>query len=116
MELRICIDVDDMALAIAVLFFLTILAEAYAKLQRYEEAIATYKRVLAAVPYHPVAHIGLAAICTILGREEEAKTAAAAVLRVIPDFSAEEMVRKWPYANQAEADQVLALLRKAGLK
>ena len=50
------------------------------------------------------------------GREEEARAAAAEVLRINPNFSCDYYAKKTPYKNQADLDRFIGALRKAGLK
>jgi len=50
-----------------------------------------------------------------LGREEEARAAAAEILRVNPQFSLERYARTLPFTKPV-ADRIVEDLRKAGLK
>jgi adenylate cyclase len=52
----------------------------------------------------------------LLGREEEARVAAADVLRINPNFSVEQYVRGLPLKDQLQAERYIETLRKAGLK
>ena len=83
---------------------------------RHEEAIAAYKRGLTRNPDLLPAHTGLAVIYIELGREEEARAAAAEVLKISPNFSLEKWRQIAPYKDQAVLERMLAALRKAGLK
>jgi len=51
-----------------------------------------------------------------LGREEEARAAAAEVLRLDPKFSVEYFVKTLPLKNKADTERLIDALRKAGLK
>ena len=62
------------------------------------------------------AHLGLAASYVYLGREKEAHTEAAEVLKVDPEFSLERYAKILPYKNKADTDRYVDALRKAGLK
>jgi tetratricopeptide (TPR) repeat protein len=96
-------------------FYLTNLASIYWLLGRYEEVIATEKRHLARNPDQLMAYLNLAVSYSLLGQEAEARTAAAEVLRLNPDFSL-EVARSWPYKDPADLERAIAALRKAGLK
>jgi adenylate cyclase len=94
---------------------LGILASAYSWLGQYEEAIATYKKVLQFYgPDHLLAHIGLAVTYAIMDRENEARAEAAEALRIDPKFSWERWVKGLPY-DQSRKDRIADALRKAGL-
>jgi hypothetical protein len=55
-------------------------------------------------------------VCILVGREEEARAAAAEVLRINPTFSLEQFARTRPYADKSFVDRMIDALRKAGLK
>ena len=94
---------------------LNILATTYRFLGRYDEAIATYKKLLQRQPEYLPAHAGLAATYVLAGRQEEARAEAAEVMRIDPQFSLERYAKTWPL-RQALLDQYVEALRKAGLK
>jgi adenylate cyclase len=95
---------------------LGVLAGSYTRLGQYEDAIATYKKVLQIYgPDHLLAHIGLAVTYAQMDRENEARTEGAEVLRIDPKFSWERWVKGLPY-SQAVKDTIADALRKAGLK
>jgi adenylate cyclase len=96
--------------------YLHYLGHAYRLLGRYEEAIATFKKILNRNPNWLPAHISLAAIYSELGREEEARAEAAEVLRISPNFSLEGRRQRIPRKDQAVVERTLDALRKAGLK
>jgi hypothetical protein len=50
-----------------------------------------------------------------LGREEEARTAAAEILRINPKFSLERYAKTLPFTKTV-ADRIVEDLRKVGLK
>ena len=93
---------------------LSALGNAYRLTERYEEAIATFKKLLN-FRNHPVAHIFLAVMYSELGREEEARAEAAEVLRDMPNFSLEGWRQKG-WKDQTRLERDLEALRKAGLK
>jgi len=51
-----------------------------------------------------------------VGREEEARSEAAEVLRINPQFSLEVLKQTAPIKDPAVAERVFTALRKAGLK
>jgi hypothetical protein len=61
-----------------------------------------------------MAHIGLAAVYARMGRENEARSEGAEVLRIDPKFSIERYVKGMP--DQSRRDRIADALRKAGLK
>ena len=54
---------------------------------RFEEAVSAYKKAIQLAPDNIIAHIGLAATYSMMGREKEARAEAAEVLRINPKFS-----------------------------
>jgi len=91
------------------------LAGTYRLLGRYDEAIATYNKLLQREPEYLPAHAGLAAIYVLAGRQEEARAEAAEVMRIDPQFSLERYAKTIPL-RQALVDQLVEAWRKAGLK
>jgi len=89
---------------------------AYDLAGRPEEAIAPLKQYLSHYPNILGAHLTLAAVYSELGREAEARTEAAEVLRLNPQFSLEVHKQRVPIKEQATLERHLAALRKAGLK
>jgi adenylate cyclase len=96
--------------------YLFSLGHTYYLTRQYEEAIRTFKRVVARAPDMVVAHRFLAAIYGELGREEEACAEAAEVLRISPNFSVEVLRQRFPYRDEALLERHAEGLRKAGLK
>ena len=95
---------------------LGVMANSYSALGQYEEAIATYKKVLQIYgPDHVVAHQGLAFTYVVMGRENEARAEAAEILRIDPKFSVERYIKGLPF-DQSRKDRMADALRKAGLK
>jgi len=91
------------------------LASSYRFLARYDEAIATYKKLFQFYPDHLPGHANLAATYVLAGREEEARAEAAEVMRIDPQFSLERYAKTFPF-RQALVDQLVEAWRKAGLK
>ena len=98
--------------------FLNVLSTAYRVAGQYDKAIEAAKKAVQRAPNSQLAHLYLTAACALGGREEEARAAAAEVLRVNPKFSIERHASGLiqPYKNQAQADRFIDALRKAGLK
>ena len=88
----------------------------YAAAGRPEEAIALLRRYLSRYPNILEPHLILATIYNELGREAEARTEAAEVLRINPQFSLEVRKERVPIKDPAPLERQLAALRKAGLK
>ncbi len=81
-----------------------------------EEAIAPLKQYLSRYPNILGAHLTLAAVYSELGKEAEAQTEAAEVLRINPQFSLEVHRQRVPIKDPAMLERHLTALRKAGLK
>jgi adenylate cyclase len=97
-------------------FSLRTLADAYIFMGRYEEAIATGKKAVQKSRNDIFSHIVLTRAYSAAGRAEEAKTAAAEVLRINPNFSLELYGKRLSNKNQADNDRFIDDLRRAGLK
>ena len=89
---------------------------AYFFMDQYEKGIVECKKALQIQPNNVFAHIALAANYSKLGREEEARAAVADVVRIQPKFSLDRYTKTLPVKNQADKEQVIDALRKAGLK
>jgi adenylate cyclase len=95
---------------------LSLLAHSYRDLGQYEEAIATYKKVLQIYgPDHLMAHLDLAITYALMDREKEARAEGTEVLRIDPKFSVERFIKGLPF-DQSRKDRIAEALRKAGLK
>jgi tetratricopeptide (TPR) repeat protein len=92
------------------------LGTAYYHSGRYEEAIAAFKKTLQLAANHQWANLGLAATYSLMGREDEARAAAAEALRINPQFTIEGLAKKLPYKNPEDIDRTVNAFRKAGLK
>jgi adenylate cyclase len=62
-----------------------------------------------------MAYVGLVTSYSLLGREEEARSAAQELLRVNPKFAVEAWAKTMPYKNQEKLARFADALRKAGL-
>jgi len=91
------------------------LTVAYRDSGQYEKAIEASKKALQREPNSQFPYIHMAISYIRLGREEEARAAAAEILRINPEFSLERYAKILPF-TQSVADRVVEDLRKAGLK
>jgi len=91
------------------------LGVSYRQIGKYDEAVKFYKRLLQVQPNHFIAHLGLTATYSMMGRLEDARAQATQVLRIIPKFSLESFAKKMRFKNPADVDRFIDALRKAGL-
>jgi adenylate cyclase len=95
---------------------LSVLALSYRELCQYEEAIATYGKVLQIYgPDHLLAHLELAITYALMDCEKENRIEGAEVLRIDPKFSIERYIKVLPF-DQSKKDRIADALCKAGLK
>ena len=103
-------------------YYLQWLGGAYRMTGRYEEALTVYKQLLDRSlknefpPY--VSHLFLAEVYAELGQDEKARTHAAEVLRLNPEFSLNIISKlvTYGYKDPANLERRVNALRKAGLK
>ena len=91
------------------------LGHAFHSLERYDEAIAAYRRTISRNPDFFYAHLHLAAAYAQLGRMEEAKAEAAEALRIDPSFSVQRVAQRLPLKDAAALARLVDGMRKAGL-
>jgi len=101
---------------IAPSFYLQALGMAYRETGRYEESITACKKAIKRQPNSIYAYLTLVATYIMLGREDEARAAAAEVLRIDPEFSVEYFAKTRPHIDPANTARFCDALRKAGLK
>jgi len=93
------------------------LGSAYRDAGQCDEAISAYEEALRRAGSNLQVQVGATVTYSICGREEEARAAAAGVLRMNPNFSCDYYTKiSLPYKNQADIDRYIVALRKAGLK
>jgi adenylate cyclase len=92
------------------------LSLAYRLAGQYDEAVEQAKKAVEREPKNGLAHLALVSGCIFSGREEEARAAAAEVLKINPDFSLEEYAKALPFKDRYQVDCAIDGLRKAGLK
>jgi len=86
------------------------------KAERYEEAIAQVKKAIEREPNDILSYSVLASSYSMAGREEEARAAAAEILRINPNFSLENYIKRSPHKDQTVNERYVDAMRKAGLK
>jgi len=89
---------------------------AYRIVGRYEDAFQHGKMAVERNPKSQLAQIALVATSILTGREDDARSAAAEVLKINPDFSLEKYGRTLPFKDKSQVDLVTDALRKAGMK
>jgi adenylate cyclase len=78
------------------------LGQCYIVAGQFEEAVAESIKAVQLEPNNLWARLTLASSYGSLGREEEARAAAAEVLRIDPKFSVEHFAKRLPYKKQEE--------------
>jgi adenylate cyclase len=87
----------------------------YRLLGRYDEAIAVLKKNLAGNPDYLTSLINLTATYSMAGKLKQARAQAKEVLSILPDFSAKQFMKGFPYKDQKIIDDFIENLCKAGL-
>lgn len=83
---------------------------------RYDQAVAAARKALELSPNNNFAHLALVVAYSLAGREAEARSAAAEVLRIQPNFSVDSLAKRLPYKDPADVERLVNAQRKAGLK
>ena len=100
--------------------YLFALGQAYYLLERYEEAIVAYKRLLTRNPNHTRSYLFLALLSYEVGRKEEAQAALQTFLQQNPTYSLERWKSVIPYKDRAIVERWATILQdlqgRAGLK
>jgi adenylate cyclase len=96
-------------------YYIRDLGEAYRMAGRYREAITKFKRAIRGNPDYLEAHLGLACTYASLDRGDDAKAAAAEVLRIDPEFSLQKYEKSLPYKEQRDLNSFIEAMGKAGL-
>jgi adenylate cyclase len=92
------------------------LGMAHYMLQEYSQALTPLRECAARAPNMRIGHLWLAATCAQLGKIEEARTAAAEVLRIDPQWTNNRTAGTiYVFKRPADAEHLLGGLRKAGL-
>jgi adenylate cyclase len=92
------------------------LGRAYHNMGKYEEALSALKKAANIRPNFWAIQLTLAATYIHLGREEEARAAAAELRRIVPTFTLERFAERRLMKDEAEFGRLIDALRKAGLE
>jgi len=96
-------------------YYVAMLGYCYFDMGQYDEAISAFKRFVDFSPGEKFILASLAAAYSMLGREEEARAAAAEVLRIDPKYSVEAQRKKSLYKNPEDVKRLYDAHLKAGL-
>jgi tetratricopeptide (TPR) repeat protein len=88
----------------------------YSMMKRHEEAINSCRKAVEINPLHIPSWVVLVVGYSSLDRMEEARAAAAEVLRQSPNFSVDNFVKAMPYKDEEPRRFMADALRKAGMK
>ncbi len=91
------------------------LGQAYRMVGRYEESLAQIKKSLALSPNSTSSYAHLIFTLTEMGKENEARAAAADLMRINPKFSVGKYSRALSYKDKEYSKRWGEALRKAGL-
>jgi tetratricopeptide (TPR) repeat protein len=89
---------------------------AYLLTGQCEQAIEQCLKAVHLEPKSVLNHITLTAVLGACGREEDARSRAKELLKVQPNFTVEYFGKRLTLKNEADRDEILNGLRKAGLK
>jgi len=95
--------------------YLERLAFAHASLGDYEQCIEATSRGIALDPNYVGLHVDAATCYAALGREQEARAAAAEILRTNPRFTLKAFASYAPFTHERDRDWKMNMLRKAGV-
>ena len=101
---------------IAPSWYMHMIGMAYREMGRYEESITACKKAIYRQPDNLIAYLVVAATYSLLGRGDEARAAAAEILRISPKFSLDYFAKTRPHIDPANTASYIDALRKAGLK
>jgi len=96
-------------------WYFYILGVAYGLTERYEEAIEVLHRAIIRNPDFLGSHLVLATIYGLTDRKEECQAEVEEILRISPGFTLKLMREMIPASDQATADNIIEILRMAGL-
>jgi TolB-like protein/class 3 adenylate cyclase/Flp pilus assembly protein TadD len=95
--------------------YLERLASAYAGVGDYAQCVEVAKRGVALDPNYVSLHVELATCYAALGREEEARAAAADILRTNPRFTLKAFSSYVPFSDERDLQRKVKMLRQAGV-
>jgi adenylate cyclase len=96
--------------------YLWSLGLSYAYTGQYDKAIEWCERAVDQEPSDLLARMMLTVVYSLSGRDEEARTEAAEMLRIQPKFTVKGFEKRLTYKRKVDRDRFLNALRKAGLK
>ena len=103
-------------------FYLDVLADAFYRIERYEEAFATWKQLLNRSQPGGIEQIisleGLTLVSIELGRDEDARNYAEQLFDIVPNISISALPNvkgKYKDKGRAELERIWSALRKAGI-
>ncbi len=91
------------------------LANALRDAKRFDEAVSAYRSAIQREPNNIFAHLNLAGTYIMMGLDKEARAEAAEVLRINPKFTLKFWEKVLPYKDRSVSDNLIDVLRKAGL-
>jgi tetratricopeptide (TPR) repeat protein len=92
------------------------LGSAFFNAERYDEAVTAGQKAVQLSSNSIFAHLLLVLSYSMTGRDQEARKAAAAVLRIQPNFSVDSFASRLPYKDPAVVERQVSIYHKAGLK
>jgi TolB-like protein/class 3 adenylate cyclase/Tfp pilus assembly protein PilF len=95
--------------------YLERLAFAYAGVGDYNQCVEVAERGIALDPNFVGLHVDLTSCYAALGRDEDAKRAAAEILRTNPRFTLKAFASYVPFSNEHDRDWKVNMLRMAGV-
>lgn len=95
--------------------YLERLADAYAGIEKYDQCIEAAERGVALDSDYVGLHVSRAGCYAALGREEEARAAAAEILRTNPRFTLKAFASYAPFSFERDRELRVKLLRRTGL-
>ena len=84
--------------------------------ERYDEAVTAGQKAVQLSSNNIFAHLLLVLSYSMTSRDQEARNAAAAVLRIQPNFSVDSFARRLPYRDPTVVERQVSIYHKAGLK
>jgi TolB-like protein/Tfp pilus assembly protein PilF len=85
------------------------------RVARYEEAVSAARKAIELAPKNFYYRVNLAALHSMMGKQDEARSEAAEALRLNPKFSLESWLKLQPYRDPSALDKYSEALRKIGL-
>jgi len=96
-------------------YYYVSLGRCYIRKGNYEEALEEYKKALELAPDSWISHASLTVAYSLLGREQQARSAAKKVLEIQPFFSVDFWKTIVPFRDPGDLKKYADAMRKAGL-